>query len=78
MACFIGASQMTPLLDKMLRAGGTIATALARFWERTERLFLSKREGARRASGRFETLKRKAAEAARIDRLRNPSNYQGR
>ena len=69
---------MTPFLDKILRAGGTIATALARFRDRTELMFLSKREYARRASGRFETLKRKEMEAERIDRLRNPSNYQGR
>ena len=69
---------MTPFRDKMLRAGGTIATALARFREKTELVFLSKRENARRASGRFETLKRKEMEAERIDRLRNPSNYQGR
>jgi hypothetical protein len=69
---------MTPFLDKILRAGGKIATVLARFRERTELIFLSKRENARRASGRFETLKRKEMEAERIDRLKNPSNYQGR
>jgi hypothetical protein len=69
---------MTPLLEKILRAGRAIATALARFLERTELIFLSKRENARRASGRVETLKRKEMEAERLDRLRNPSNYQGR
>jgi hypothetical protein len=69
---------MTPLLDKIFRAGGTIATALARFRKRTELIFLSKRENARRISGRFEALKRKEMEAERLDRLRNPRNYQGK
>jgi len=69
---------MTPFLDKILRAGGTIVAALARFRKRTELIFLSRRENARRASGRLEALKRKEMEAERIDRLRNPSNYQGR
>jgi hypothetical protein len=69
---------MTPLLDKILRAAGKIGTALARFRERTELIFHSKSENAKRALGRFETLKRQEMEAERIDRLRNPSNYQGR
>jgi|GraSoiStandDraft_37_1057305.scaffolds.fasta_scaffold1540620_1 hypothetical protein len=69
---------MTPFLDKLLRAGGPIATALTRFRKKTELIFLSKRENAKRASGRFETLKRKEMEAERLDRLRNPRNYQGR
>lgn len=69
---------MPPFLDKMLRSGGPIATALARLRKRTELVFLSKRENAKRASGRFETLKRNEEEAERIDRLRHPSNYQGR
>ena len=33
---------------------------------------------ARRASGQFEALKRKEQEAERLDRLRNPRNYEGR
>ena len=69
---------MTPFLDKIFRAGGTIVTALARFRERVELVFLSKRENARRAAGTLEALKRKEMEAERLDRLRNPSNYQGR
>jgi hypothetical protein len=55
---------MTPFVDKTLRAGAKIATALAQFWER-------------RAPG-FETRKQKEMEAERIDRLRYPSKYQGR
>jgi hypothetical protein len=59
---------MTPFLDKILQAGGAVATAMARFWGRS----------GRRASLRIETLKRNELEAERIDRLRNPRNYQGR
>jgi hypothetical protein len=69
---------MTPFLEKMFRAGGNVAIALARFRRRVEPVFLSKREVARRAAGTLEALKRKEMEAERIDRLRNPSNYQGR
>jgi hypothetical protein len=69
---------MIPFLDKIFGAGGPVATKLARFRQRTELIFLSKRENARRASGRSETLKRQEMEAERLDRLRNPSNYQGR
>ncbi|MCI0534395.1 MAG: hypothetical protein L0Z50_04130 [Verrucomicrobiales bacterium] len=43
-----------------------------------ERIFHSKTEVARPAAGRFETLKLKEMEAERIDRLTNPSNYQGK
>ena len=66
---------MKPFFNKMVRVGGAIATALTRF---RESVFHSKLENARRASGRFETLKRQEMEAERIDRLRNPSDYQGR
>jgi len=54
---------MTPLVDKALRAGGKIVTALTRFWGR---------------HAGFEIRKRKEMEAERIDRLRYPSKYQGR
>jgi hypothetical protein len=69
---------MTPFLDKLLRAGGPVGNALARFRKKAELIFLSKRENARRAFGRLETRNRKEMEAERIDRLRNPGNYQGR
>ncbi len=69
---------MTPLADKIARARRSIATALARFRKRAELIFLSKRENARRASGRSEVLKRAEREAERLDRLRHPSRYQGR
>jgi hypothetical protein len=32
----------------------------------------------RRTSGRFEALKRQEQEAERLDRLRNPRDYQGK
>jgi len=69
---------MTPFLKKIFDAGGTIPAALARFRKRAGLLFLSRHENAMRASGSVETLKRKDAEAERLDRLRNPRNYQGR
>ncbi len=69
---------MTPLWDTLFRAGGKIETALARFRGGLVRFFLSNREAARRASEKFDALQRKALEAERIDRLRNPGNYQGK
>ena len=69
---------MIPFLDKLFRGGGAIATALARFRKGTELIFLSKREKTKRVSERFETSKRKEMETERLDRLRHPSNYQGR
>jgi hypothetical protein len=69
---------MIPFLHRVLRTGVIVATALGRLWERIELSFLSKAEVARRASGKIETLKRKDLEAERLDRLRNPRNYQGR
>ena len=69
---------MTPLLRGLLHAGVIVSAVFARVWQTFERLFYSKAEAARRASGRFETLKRKVMEAERLDRLRNPGNYRGR
>jgi hypothetical protein len=69
---------MPPFLDKILRVNRTIATALARFRKRTQLIFLSKNENTMPASATLETLKRKEMEAERLDRLRNPRNYQGR
>ena len=62
----------------MRRTRVIVATGLGRLWESIELLFLSKDEVAKRASGKLETLKRKDLEAERIDRLRNPRNYQGK
>ena len=69
---------MTAFLDKLLRAGKSLATALLRLREKAALIFLSQRENAKRAFGKLETRKRKEMEAERIDRLRNPRNYQGR
>ena len=69
---------MTPFLQKLLRTGVKIETVIKRVWERIARLFLSQAEEARRVSGRFEALKRREMEAERLDRLRNPSDYQGK
>jgi hypothetical protein len=62
----------------MRRTRVIVATALGRLWERIQLPFLSQDEVAKRASGKLETLKRKDLEAERIDRLRNPRNYQGK
>ena len=69
---------MTPFQKKMLRAGVNIEAVTRRAWEGVGRLFLSKAAAAQRASGRFEALKRRELEAERLDRLRNPGNYQGK
>ena len=69
---------MTPFQKKMLRAGVNFEAVTRRAWEGVGRLFLSKAAAARRASGRFEALKRREDEAERLDRLRNPRDYQGK
>ena len=69
---------MIRIFDKICRVAGIIADALAQLWERAGLMFLSKRENAKRTSGRVEARKRKEMEDERLDRLRNPSNYQGR
>ena len=68
----------TPLLQRLFHVGVWIEVAAKRMWERCARLFLSKAEVAKRVSGRFEMLKRREMEAERLDRLRHPSDYQGR
>ena len=69
---------MTPFFEKMFRAGGTITTVLTRFRKRAGLTLLSKHENALRASVSLATRDRKAKEAERLDRLRNPRNYEGR
>jgi hypothetical protein len=69
---------MRPFLRGLLQAGVIASAVLARVWRTFEGLFYSKAEVTRRASGRFEALKRKVLEAERLDRLRNPSDYRGR
>ena len=69
---------MTSFQQKLLRAGVNIEAVARRVWDIVGRLFLSKAAVARRASGQFEALKRKEQEAERLDRLRNPRDYEGR
>ena len=69
---------MAPFFQKLLRAGETIKTAIQRVWEGIGRPFLSKGEAARRASDKFEARTRREKEDERLDRLRNPRDYQGR
>jgi hypothetical protein len=69
---------MTPFLHRALHLGVILSAVFKRVWETIERPFYSKAEAARRASGRFEALKRKEMEVERLDRLRNPGDYRGR
>jgi len=69
---------MNSYSSKMLRAGVKVEAALRWTMGKIERLYRSKAEIARRASGRMTALLRREQEAERLDRLRNPRNYQGR
>jgi hypothetical protein len=69
---------MTPFLQKALHVGVIVTALFQRVWESLERIFCSKARLAQRATGRFEALKRREMEIERLDRLRNPGNYQGR
>lgn len=69
---------MTPFFRKVMLSGVIVSAFFIRLFERIERRFRSKAHMAQRATGRFEALKRKEREIERLDRLRNPSDYQGR
>ena len=69
---------MTPFRQKLLRAGVSIEAVTRRAWDGLGRLFHSKEAAARRTSGRFEALQRQEQEAERLDRLRNPRDYEGK
>ena len=73
-----GQTGMTRFFRRVLEVGVIVAAVFARVWERIERLFRSKADVARRASGRVEALKRREMEVERLDRLRHPRDYQGR
>ena len=51
---------------------------LRRAWGKLGELLLSKSTLARRAALRTEARDRETSEAERLDRLRNPRDYQGR
>ena len=61
---------MTTFLLKVLVVLGRIVAGLVRVLKSFGMLFLSKEQIARRAA--------EEREAERLDRLRNPSSYQGR
>lgn len=69
---------MTPFLRSALHLGVNGMAVLARIWERIERILCSKATLAQRSAERFEALRRREFEVERLDRLRNPSDYQGR
>ncbi len=56
----------------------TLIRTLRRAAEQLATLLLSKAELTRRAVLRSEKRERQAAEAERLDRLRNPGDYQGK
>jgi len=69
---------MTPLPSKLLRLGAAAEAMLKRARETIGRCLLSKEAAAKRASKRFIALQRAKMEAERLDRLRNPRDYQGK
>ena len=69
---------MNPFLQKMRHLGEGVETFLKRAWQGIERPFLSKAEVARRASGQPNARQLRELEAERLDRIRNPRDYQGR
>ena len=54
------------------------SSGLRRALERMGKLWVSKSTQARRTLFRSETREREASELERLDRLRNPRNYQGK
>jgi hypothetical protein len=69
---------MTPSLHRVRHFGVIVSAVFKGVCERIELLFRSKADVARRASERSDALKRRQMELERLDRLRHPSNYQGR
>jgi hypothetical protein len=70
--------QNDAFMHSILQVSQFIAAWVRRAWAKIERLVGSNTGLARRASEKCQALKRRAKETERIDRLRNPSDYQGR
>ena len=66
------------MLHALFRAVARFFAALTRGWAKVRLLFLSGSGAEKRASGKFATLQEREMEAERLDRLRNPGDYQGR
>ena len=69
---------MNSFFQTLFHLGVRIETLLKRASQGIERLFLSKDEAGRRDTGRLETIQRREFEAERLDRLRNPGDYEGK
>lgn len=69
---------MISFVRRVLHLGVLALAGCQRILAGLERLFRGKAEVAKRASGRLEALQRKEMELERLDRLRNPRDYQGR
>ena len=66
------------MFHTLIRATVNLLAVLARGWDKVELFFLSKAGADQRTSERFAALKRREMEVERLDRLRNPRDYQGR
>ena len=64
--------------SKLTQCIVNLQAALAQGWDKVQLFFLTKAGANRRNSERVAALQLKASEAERLDRLRNPSDYQGR
>lgn len=69
---------MKPIRHHVIHVGGIVAAVAQRMWTTLERLFRSKADVARRTAGRCEARQRREREIERLDRLRNPRDYEGR
>ena len=66
------------MLHNLIPSAANCLAALARGWDKTQLFFLTKTGAARRNSERLAELQQKEMETERLDRLRNPGDYQGR
>ena len=66
------------MLDNLIRSVANGRAALAQGWDKVQLFFLTQTGTARRNSERLAALQHEEREAERLDRLRNPGDYQGR
>ena len=66
------------MLGELIRAARVWWRLLERGVDGIRRLFLSKSGVNKRIAARVATMKKRELEAERLDRLRNPRDYQGR
>jgi hypothetical protein len=69
---------MKPIRQIILHVGVLVAAFFSWPLERIGRLFRSSSPDAQPHTGKLQALKRREMENERLDRLRNPRNYQGK